>query len=101
MQVPLEITFRNAPQSQAVKDHIVEKVTKLEQFSSHIISCHVVVDHENNNHKSGTLYSTHITMNIPGKELAATHSSQENMYVAIKDAFNKILKQLETASQKY
>ena len=95
MQVPLEITFRDAPHSEAIKEHINEKVTKLEKFSSDLISCHVVLNHENKNQQTGTLYSVHIAMTLPGKELVSTHTSEENMYVAIRDAFNKIQRQLD------
>ena len=95
MQVPLEITFRDAPHSEAVKEHVNEKVHKLEKFSSDIISCHVVLDHENKNQQTGTLYSVHITMTLPRTELVSSHTSEENMYVAIRDAFNKVLRQLE------
>ena len=44
MQQPLEITFRDIPHSDAIEQHIRDKVTKLQQYSNDIISCHVVVE---------------------------------------------------------
>ena len=46
MKIPLQITFRGIPHSDAVEARIREKAAKLERFSSDIISCRVAVEAE-------------------------------------------------------
>ena len=53
MQVPLEVTFKNTNYSDAVKEHIESKAEKLDQYSSFIISAHVIVSLENNSQTTG------------------------------------------------
>ncbi|OGT46050.1 MAG: ribosomal subunit interface protein [Gammaproteobacteria bacterium RIFCSPHIGHO2_12_FULL_38_11] len=95
MQVPTQITMRGLPHSEAVKAHIEEKVTKLQQFYDHMISCHVVIEFENKNQNRGNLHNTHITITVPGKELVTTHNEAEDMYVSIRDAFEDMTRQVE------
>lgn len=95
MQVPLEIDFRNVKRSDAVSEHIHEKADKLEQFSHHIISCHVTLEQTQPSESNHTFYRTNILVEVPGKELDASHDSDENLYVTIKEAFQKITRQVE------
>jgi ribosome-associated translation inhibitor RaiA len=44
MEIPLQITFRNMPPSQAIEDNIREKASKLESFYDRIMSCRVIVE---------------------------------------------------------
>ncbi len=46
MQIPLRITFRGIPHSDAVEAKIREKARKLDKFHSHIMSCRVAVEAE-------------------------------------------------------
>lgn len=95
MQVPVQITFRDTPHSEAVKAHIQEKVDKLQQFCHNMVACHVVIEFENKNQRRGNLHNTRITVTVPGKELATTHNEAEDMYASIKDAFEDMTRQLE------
>lgn len=95
MQVPVQITFRDTPHSEAVKEHIQEKVDKLQQFCHNIVACHVVVEFENKNQRRGNLHNTRITVTVPGKELVTTHNETEDMYASIKTAFEDMTRQLE------
>ncbi|MBI5783090.1 MAG: HPF/RaiA family ribosome-associated protein, partial [Gammaproteobacteria bacterium] len=44
MQIPLQITLKDMPQSEAVESRIREKAEKLNRFHERIISCRVVVE---------------------------------------------------------
>ena len=94
MQVPLEVTFKNTNYSDAVKEHIESKAEKLDQYSSFIISAHVIVSLENNSQTTGNLHKTHIIINVPQKELISSHSDEENLYVSIDEAFDKSYRQV-------
>ena len=95
LQVPAQITFRGLAHSESIKEHIQEKVDKIQQFCHNIISCHVVIEFENKNQRRGNLHNTRITVTVPGKELVTTHNEAEDMYVSIRDAFEDITRQLE------
>lgn len=50
MQIPLQVTFRGIPHSDAVEAKIREKAAKLEKFYSHIMGCRVAVEAEHHSH---------------------------------------------------
>jgi len=100
MQIPLEISFRNMDPSAAVEARIREKAEKLERFHDRIIGCTVVVEAPHRHHHKGKLYSVHIDISVPGKDLVVDRAkpldhAHEDVYVALRDAFNAAVRQLE------
>jgi ribosomal subunit interface protein len=100
MKIPLEISFRNTDPSPAVEARIRQKAAKLERFHDRIIGCTVVVEAPHKHHHKGKLYSVHIDISLPGKDLVVgrakpLHHSHEDVYVALRDAFNAAARQLE------
>lgn len=100
MQIPLQISFHGIPHSDAVEARIREKVDKLERFHSHIMSCKVAVEAEHHHHHQGNQYHIRIDITTPGKELVISKEhhdkhAYEDVYVAIRDAFNAATRQLE------
>jgi ribosomal subunit interface protein len=100
MQMPLEITFRNVPPSPALEADIREKAAKLEAFYARITSARVVVETPHRQHRQGKLFHVRIHVHVPGRELVvsrqpAAHQAYEDVYVAIRDAFDDARRQLE------
>ena len=100
MQVPLQITFRNMQPSPAVESRIRERAAKLERFHQRITSCHVVVDAPHRHHHKGKLFAVHVDLTVPGQEILASkgagaNHAHENVHVAIRDAFDAVLRQLD------
>ena len=100
MQIPLQITFRGIPHSDAVETKIREKANKLERFYSHIMSCRVAVESEHHRHHQGNQYHIRIDITTPRKELVISREhhdkkAYEDVYVAIRDAFNAAVRLLE------
>ncbi|MDR4499341.1 MAG: HPF/RaiA family ribosome-associated protein [Candidatus Scalindua sp.] len=100
MQLPLQITFRGMEPSDAVEANVREKAEKLERFAEHITSCRVIVEAPHKHQQKGLLYSVKVDITLPGKEIVATrhpdeHHAHEDIYVAIRDAFNAAGRQLE------
>ena len=91
MQIPLQITYRDFPPSEAIAAKIQQQVAKLERFSNRITSCRVVVEAPHQHHRQGNLYQVRINLTLPGEELAINRASEnhahEDIYVAIRDAF--------------
>ena len=100
MQLPLQITFRQMDSSEAVAARIRERAGELERFFDRIISCRVVVECRHPRRRQGNLFRVRVDLKIPGREIAvgrdpAAHHSHEDVYVAIRDAFDAARRALE------
>ena len=106
MQLPLQITFRDMVPSDAVEANIRERATRLDRFYDHIMSCRVVVESPHAHHHKGRLFQVKIDVTVPDGELTVNHGhhhkdhSHEDVYVAIRDAFAALRRQLEDYVQK-
>jgi ribosome-associated translation inhibitor RaiA len=103
--------------SEAIEKHVREKAAKLESFCERIISCRVIVEAPHRHHHKGKAYQVRIDLSVPGREIVinrapkrlsaakvgdgsqsekdwvenhrpSKHGAHEDVYVAIRDAFN-------------
>jgi len=95
MKTPLQITFRDVPHSEALDTHIREKAQKLEQVFGDIMSCRVVVEQPARHHQQGKLFNIHIDLGVPGLEIVVDKQANEDVYIALRDAFDAARRQLE------
>jgi ribosomal subunit interface protein len=95
MQVPLQIVVRNTPHSAALDARIREKAAKLEEFDPRIISCRVTVEESSRHQHQGRQFSVRIDLRVPGHEIAVTREHDEDVYVALRDAFASARRRLE------
>ena len=100
MKLPVEITFRDMPVSEALEANIREKVEKLEQFCDRIMGCRVVVETSHKHQHKGNLYHVRVDITVPGQELVvsrdpADNHAHEDAYVAVRDAFAAARRQVE------
>jgi ribosomal subunit interface protein len=100
MKIPLQITVRNLSLSEAAENDIRAKVKDLELFNGQIISCRVVVDAPHRHHHKGLLYSIRVDLKVPTKEFVITREKHEDIYVAIRDAFDAVRRRLEDFSRR-
>jgi ribosomal subunit interface protein len=105
MDVPLEMSFRNMDPSDAVAAKIRERVDKLERYFERINSCRVVVEAPHRRHHKGKIYHVRIELGVPGRTLVVDrdpgkHHAHEDVYVAIRDAFDAVRRQLEDHARK-
>ena len=66
MQVPVQITFRGIPSSDAIEVRIQEEAEKLEKIYDNITSCRVVIELPHHGQNKGNLYQTTIYLSVPG-----------------------------------
>lgn len=95
-----KVVFRGLDHSQAVEDAVHKRVEKLERFSDEIQSLRVTLETPHNNHHKGKVFHIGIEAFIPNHEIVVNHEqhdkhSHEDIYVAIRDAFNAIERQLK------
>ena len=100
MQVPLQITFRHMDSSEAVATRIRERVAELERFFDRIVSCRVVVECRHPRRQQGNLFRVHVELKVPGREIVvgrdpAAHHAYEDVYIALRDAFDAARRLLE------
>lgn len=95
MLVPLQLTIRDIPESTAIEAKIRQQVEKLGHFCDRIVSCRVVVEAAQKHKHQGKLYTVRIDLTVPGKELVVNRILNEDLYVAIRDAFRAARRQLE------
>jgi ribosomal subunit interface protein len=96
MKLELQIASRDLPQSDAVEADIRKHVQKLELVCDHIMSCRVTVEAPARHKLQGKLYAAHVDLKVPGDEIASSrHHEHEDVYVAIRDAFDAVKRRLE------
>lgn len=95
MQIPLQITIRGIAPSEALEKRIRDKAAKLDEFFDHITSCRVVVGEPHKHHRQGKQFNVRIDIGVPGREIVATREHAEDVYVALRDAFDAAKRQLE------
>jgi ribosomal subunit interface protein len=100
MKLPVQITFRDMSPSEALEANVREKAQKLDRFYDRIMGCRVVVEAHHKHHHKGNLYHVRIDLTVPGQELVVSREpvedhSHEDVYVAVRDAFDAARRQLE------
>lgn len=106
MSNEFQIVFHNIDQSDALTDNVNKRVEKLRRYNGDIIGGRVVLDSPHNNHHKGKVYSVTLELHTPNKEVVVTQEQHDNhahedLYVAIRDAFNAAERQLKSVDKKH
>jgi len=91
----IQVTFRDLPYSQAIENRIREHAEKLSDYFERFTCCNVVLTLSQNHKHQGKLYNVRINLAVPGKELVVTRQQDQDIYVAIRDAFDALTRQIE------
>ena len=105
MQIPLEITFHNVAHSDAVEARARTLAARLERYCGQITRCRVAIEQTHKHHRHGNHYRVRIDVTVPALELVAArqpaeHHAHVNVYVALRDAFNAMRRQLQGYGQR-
>jgi ribosome-associated translation inhibitor RaiA len=95
MQLPLQITYRDLPHSDALDLRIREKAGKLDEFHHQVISCRVAVEEVQKHSHQGKQFCVRLDIKVPQHEIAINRDHNEDVYVAVRDAFNAAYRKLE------
>ncbi len=95
MRLSPQITLKDITHSEAVEAKIQEKIAKLEQFCERIMGCRVTIESPQRRHHQGKLFTVRIDLTVPGRELVVNRIENEDIYVAIRDAFDAAKRKLE------
>ena len=122
MAVPIQLTFRNADATEAIRDEIRDHAQKLELFYSPIMNCRVQVEGPAIHQKRGYSFQVRIRLSLPGGEIvinraptlrpeergmakahhhrAEMETDRKNIQGAIKQAFDAARRQLENYARR-
>ncbi|CEK09405.1 HPF/RaiA family ribosome-associated protein [Legionella hackeliae] len=100
MKLPIQVIFRNMDHSSAAEDRARALANKLERYYDRIMSCRIVIESPHRHHSKGKLYHVRIDLTVPEAELVVSrepseHHAHEDVFVAIRDAFHAITRQLK------
>lgn len=95
MKQPLQINFHGMDRSDALEDAVRRRAEHLERFAADIMSCRVVVDLLQKHRHQGQPYGVRIDLTVPGHELVVDRVENEDVYVALRDAFDEMKRQLQ------
>lgn len=95
MQMPLQVTFRDVPRSDAIETAIRDRAEKLDQFYDKIMGCRAVVGMIQRHSHQGKLFNIRLDITVPGGEVVVNRDKAEDVYVAIRDAFDHAKRRIE------
>jgi ribosomal subunit interface protein len=106
MSNEFQVVFHNIDQSAALTENVNKRIEKLQRFSHDIIGGRVVLDSPHNNHHKGKVFSVTLEIHTSGKEIIVKQGqhdkpAHEDIYVAVRDAFNAAERQLKATDKKH
>jgi len=105
MILPIQITFRHFPHSDAVEGAVRERAAKLDRYHPHIVSCRVALELIHHHRARNNIYLVRIDVKVPGEEIVVGHEptdyghGHEDIYTAIKHAFEVMKRRLQDAAR--
>jgi ribosomal subunit interface protein len=100
MKLPLQIRAHGVSISDVVKEDIREKAASLDQFSDQIMACRVTVNSPSRRQHQGVRYNVRVDLTLPGDEIVVKRQLHEDLYVAVRDAFDSARRLIEDYERK-
>lgn len=106
MEKQPQVTVRGAVVSPETQSRCFDEIDKLEHYCDRIISCNVVITAAHQQHQKGNLWDIRIDMVVPGQKIAVNrtpgqHHKDEDIEVAVSEAFKRARRQLEDYIRKH
>lgn len=95
MKLPVQLQFLGMEPSAAVEAAVRDKVAKLDQFRSDLMSCRVTVELVHKHKHQGQPYAVRVEVSVPGHLLSVDRVQHEDVYVALRDAFDDMKRKIE------
>ena len=94
------ITFRHIDHSGALEDRARKLGSRLERFGKRIMQCHMTLEGPGSCRDGGAPYVVKIDLAVPGAQIHADSlhvdgAGHEDIYLALRDAFNNAKRQLQ------
>src|SRR5512133_3810353 len=97
MKQPLQIRFLGVEPSGAVESAARSKAAKLDTFCPDLMSCRVTIEQTRKHRHQGRPFAVRVDVTLPDHELSVDRVHEEDVYVALRDAFDDMKRQIEDA----
>ena len=95
MKQPLQIRFLGIEPSAAVEAAARRKVDKLDTFCPDLMSCRVSIEQAHKHRHHGRPFAVRVDVTLPGHELSVDRVHDDDVYIALRDAFDDMKRKLE------
>lgn len=95
MKLPTDIRFLNVDRSAAVEEAIHERIAKIERQYQELVGWRVTVDLPHRHSPQARGFSVRVDVTLKGHELVVEHVSNDDVYIAVRDAFDAIRRRIE------
>jgi ribosomal subunit interface protein len=95
MKLPLQIRFLGVEPSEAVENAARNKADKLDRFFPDIMSCRVSIEQTHKHQQQGRPFAVRIDVTVPNHEFSVDRVQDEDVYVALRDAFDGMKRQID------
>jgi ribosomal subunit interface protein len=95
MKQPLEMRFLGMEPSPAIESVAQRKAGKLDQFRPDIMTCRVTVELKDKHHHQGKCFAVRVDVTVSGHELSVGRVHDDDVYVALREAFDDMKRQLQ------
>lgn len=99
MKQPVEIRFLGMEASAAVEAAARKKVDKLDRFCTSIMTCRVSIEQAQKHQHQGRPFAVRVDVTLPGHELVVNRVHDEDVYIALREAFDDMKRQIEDVVQ--
>ena len=95
MQTALQVTFRSLSASPALEARIRDKAAKLESLHPQLTRCRVTIEQRHRHQHQGRQFAVRLQVRTPGHDIVVSLEHDEDVHVALRDAFDAAERQLE------
>jgi ribosome-associated translation inhibitor RaiA len=95
MLIPIQISLYGVAPSNGLLHCVRDQAAKLERRYDRIAGCRVVLSLDARPERPGKRFSAHVTVKLPGGEIAVTHEHDQKIHLALRDAFAAARRKLE------
>ncbi|MBU3724348.1 MAG: ribosome-associated translation inhibitor RaiA [Burkholderiaceae bacterium] len=100
MKTPLHLQFRGMEPTDSLQQLASDHVNRLESLAGDVMACRVSIEQLQKHQHQGRPYGVMIDLTLPGRELTVNRVQHEDVYVAMRDAFDAMRRQLEAVVQR-
>lgn len=94
MNIPLKLTLRHIPESDALEALVRERAEQLDARYE-LMRCDVKIDAPHKHAKSGRLFTVTLEVTVPGADIAVSNEPDVDPYVAVRHAFDTARRRID------
>ncbi len=83
-----QIVFHGIAHSGVVESHVRERVARLEHLHPELMRRHVTIEQAHRHKQQGKRFNVRLSPHVPGDEIVVDKGFDEDVYVALRDAFD-------------